>query len=313
MISSIPEHPKVAIITACYNSRQFIRESIDAVLAQTYPHFELVLIDDGPKDTIEDIAEGYHSDKITYFLKENGGPSHARNYGVERTQSDLIAFMDHDDVWYPDKLEAQINAMRQHGAVWSATGSQRKDHQTGQVIEDHQYEDFFGNVFDRVLTDKYLWSFSSVMVTRDIFEQVGMFNSNIWFMDDRDLYLRIGLDHPIVYLARVLVMNKYYGGSVGSAMSMNRKLDIHETLINNARRYKPDLDQAVIDRSFQMVYRTGVIEYTRANDFQNMRRMIAKLTFDPSDKEILPYRLMALLPDKVLAALLSRYRSSRRF
>lgn len=305
------DNPHVTVVTACYNSRRFIQETIDAVLAQTYPNYELVLVDDGPKDPIKDIAESYQSAKINYMYKENGGPSHARNYAVERTQGDLIAFLDHDDVWAPTKLEDQINAMRRYDTVWSATGSQRKDHESGAVIEDHQYQDFHGNVFEKVLTDKYLWSFSSVLVTREIFEQMGMFNSNIWFMDDRDLYLRIGNVHPIIYLSKVLVMNKYFGGSVGSSMSMTRKLDIHETLVNNARRYRPELPQAVIDKSYQMVYRTGVIEFMRANDFPNMRKMLQKLDLDLTDLEILPYRLLSVLSDGTLERIINAYRKQR--
>lgn len=101
----------VSIIMPAYNAEKYIAESIDSVLSQTYTNWELLVIDDGSTDSTKNIVESYAKDdgRIFYYYQENGKQGKARNLGIEKSEGDLIAFLDSDDLWLPSKLEVSLN------------------------------------------------------------------------------------------------------------------------------------------------------------------------------------------------------------
>lgn len=106
--------PLVSIVTPCYNSAAFITETLNAVLAQSYTNWELIVVDDRSGDDTCRIVETFASrhDGIRLIaLKENGGVSNARNIGLAEAKGKYIAFLDSDDIWLKDKLSRQVNYM----------------------------------------------------------------------------------------------------------------------------------------------------------------------------------------------------------
>ncbi|MEY0154184.1 glycosyltransferase family 2 protein, partial [Providencia rettgeri] len=102
----------VSIIMPCYNAEQYIKDSINSVLNQTYPHFELIIIDDLSTDNSINIINSFSDNRIKLIqLAQNGGAGVARNTGIEAAQGRFIAFLDSDDLWRPNKLEMQLKHM----------------------------------------------------------------------------------------------------------------------------------------------------------------------------------------------------------
>lgn len=120
--------PRVSVIMPFFNLDQFIEESIESVLAQTYPHWELLLIDDGSTDGSPGIARGYarkHPARIRYLAHEdrqNRGASASRNLGIQHARGEYIALLDADDIWLPHKLERQVRILDAHPEVGSVYG-----------------------------------------------------------------------------------------------------------------------------------------------------------------------------------------------
>ncbi len=114
----------VSIITPCYNSADFIAETIESILAQTYTNWELLITDDCSKDNTIEIIQSY-ADKdarIKVFrLEKNSGGGVARNNSIKQAQGRYIAFCDSDDRWYPNKLEKQIAFMKQNDCALTCT------------------------------------------------------------------------------------------------------------------------------------------------------------------------------------------------
>lgn len=104
--------PLISVVIPTYNRADWISEAVDSVLGQTFKDLELIIIDDGSKDSTDKVLKKYGS-KIRYFYQENAGLSDARNKGILASQGDYIAFLDSDDVWFEKKLETQINELRQ--------------------------------------------------------------------------------------------------------------------------------------------------------------------------------------------------------
>lgn len=101
--------PLVSIITPNYNSSEFLKETIESVIAQTYKNWEMLIIDDGSKDDSLTIARSFQDSRIKIYQNErNLGVASTRNKGIDISQGEFIAFLDSDDLWLPQKLEKQI-------------------------------------------------------------------------------------------------------------------------------------------------------------------------------------------------------------
>ncbi len=113
---TVAESPLVSVIIPAYNCSEYIAESVDAVLSQTFSDFEIVIVNDGSDDTpeLERALEPY-MDRITYVLRKNGGAGAARNSGIRIARGEYLGFVDGDDIWYPEFLEKQLAALREKG------------------------------------------------------------------------------------------------------------------------------------------------------------------------------------------------------
>lgn len=109
----------VSIITPCYNGEKYISETIDSVLNQTYPNFEMIIVDDGSQDESANIVKEYQKKdlRIKFLQQSNAGSAAARNNGIRHANGRYIALLDADDVWKPYFLEEQINFMKQKNAI----------------------------------------------------------------------------------------------------------------------------------------------------------------------------------------------------
>ena len=109
----------VSIITPLYNGERFVAQTIESVLAQTYPHWEMIIINDGSKDNSEAIVQKYTEQdaRIQLVSQPNAGSAAARNNGIRRASGRYIALLDADDLWEPFFLESQLHLMQKTGAL----------------------------------------------------------------------------------------------------------------------------------------------------------------------------------------------------
>lgn len=112
---------KVSVIIPFYRNTEWLDAAINSVLNQTYDNFEIILVNDGSQENINQILEK-HGSYIKYLYQKNKGAGSARNLGLSFASGDYIAFLDSDDIWLPNKLENQISFMKKTNAAWSHTG-----------------------------------------------------------------------------------------------------------------------------------------------------------------------------------------------
>ena len=111
----------VSVIIPVYNGERYLADAIDSVLDQTYSALEIIVVDDGSTDNSRRVLEGY-GDDIRYFRQDNKGTASARNFGVRNSQGSLLAFLDQDDLWVPDKLQNQVGVMAESNVVQAVFG-----------------------------------------------------------------------------------------------------------------------------------------------------------------------------------------------
>ena len=129
----------VSIITPTFNSAKYIAETIQSVQKQTYSNWEMIIVDDGSKDTTVGIIQNFMEDDHRIHLiqlHKNSGPAKARNKGIEKAQGDYMTFLDADDIWFPDFIASSIQAIRQTGIHFVFSSYKRSNENLEFVYSD---------------------------------------------------------------------------------------------------------------------------------------------------------------------------------
>ena len=213
----------VSVVIPCYNSADDIGEAIESVLRQTRDEYvqEIIVVDDGSADHSETVIRRWEDrdERVRYIYQENQGPSVARNRGVSESNRSLIAFLDADDVWKPAKLEAQVPFLRNHPDVALLCSDYIKMENGNRRRIWARHLDYRQ---DDLLELLYLHGgpvmMSTVVLRKQVFEEVGGFDPAIPKGQDTDLWLRIATEHPIHHLPTPLIVKRVREESVSSDM-----------------------------------------------------------------------------------------------
>lgn len=199
---------KLSVIIPSYNRAHVLGRALDSVLSQLWDQsLEIIVVDDGSNDgTAELIAEHYPD--ISYLYQSNAGVSSARNLGLERSKGEWIALLDSDDAWLEEKLVRQFSLLEQSGLqvchteeIWIRNGvrvNQMKKHQKAG-----------GQIFNYCLP-LCAMSPSSIVIHRDVFDRVGVFDPDLPACEDYDLWLRIASQLKVAYVKEPCITK--YGG-----------------------------------------------------------------------------------------------------
>src|SRR5262245_26814911 len=215
---------EVPFFIPAFNAVRTIAAALQSVFAQTYRHYEVIVVDDGSTDdTVLRVAEW--SARIQYIRQANAGPGSARNEGIRRARGRLVAFLDADDVWLPRKLQRQIayfDRFPEAGLLHAETIVSRTPQQTLRELVDVTPPDdltrppahVFGDLFHAAIDINTL----TVMVRRDVLAEVGGFDERRELhVEDWDLWLRIAARYAVGYMPAPLAIHRP-GGSMSSAV-----------------------------------------------------------------------------------------------
>jgi glycosyltransferase involved in cell wall biosynthesis len=197
--------PEVSVIIPTYNRRAMVREAIASVLAQRDASFELIVMDDGSTDGTSDMLAD--QDRAIVERIEHQGPAAARNRGAALANAPLIAFLDSDDLWAPDKLRRQLDLMREFSACAISQTAEIWIRNGRRVNPGLRHRKRGGDIFlDSLQT--CLISPSAVILKTDLFRTLGGFDEDLAAGEDYDLWLRILVDHEVGLLDEPLVIRR---------------------------------------------------------------------------------------------------------
>ena len=190
--------PLVSVVIPVFNGEKTIRETIESVLNQTLTDFELVVINDGSQDGTLDIVERIPDSRIQVFSYPNAGQSTSRNRGIEIAKGDYISFIDADDLWTPDKLEAQLQALQANPKAGVAYSWTDWIDESSQLLGKGSYNTEQGAVFTKLLLNDFVANGSNVLIRRQALTEVGGFDPSVTPAEDWDLWLRLAARYEFV-------------------------------------------------------------------------------------------------------------------
>jgi glycosyltransferase involved in cell wall biosynthesis len=205
----------VSVILPTFNGEKYIRQAIDSALAQSLPPYEIIVVDDGSTDGTENIVRGYGS-KIRYIYQENKGVSGAYNAGIAVASGNYVAFLEHDDVWAPEKNACQVQCFEndgQLGMVFSPVLLLEEGKPSKHNVVN--LDDGGGDVtFAAFFARNRVLNCSTVMIRRSVLEDVGCFLEELPLSFDYDLWLRIAAKYRVVCLSEPLATYRIHSNNL---------------------------------------------------------------------------------------------------
>ncbi len=192
----------VSVVTPCYNSAATIQATIESVIAQTHPQIEYIIMDGGSTDETVAIAQQYGT-KLTLISEPDRGQTDAINKGWRRARGDVLAWLNADDQYQPDTVEAALRYFEAHPDAQWLYGSAQSITEDGQPFQYRNYRDDWD--YDTLLKVGSFVNQPSVFLRRQVIEEFGYLDESLHFGMDYEYWLRIGRKYPAHYVPAVKV------------------------------------------------------------------------------------------------------------
>jgi glycosyltransferase involved in cell wall biosynthesis len=228
----LPREPFVSVVVTTFNQAPYIGAALQSVFNQSYGRYEVIVVDDGSTDDTPRVLQPLQS-RILHVRQANQGVAAARNTGVRQAKGELVAFLDGDDLWEPDKLASQVEAaLANPGSGLIATDGLQFD--DAQVLDEsligpsvRPLLNLTGGVatieaFRHLLIGNFIATVSQVMIPRAVLESIGPSDPSLALVSDWDLYLRISRRYPISLISRKLVRWRYLATSASGPEALRR-------------------------------------------------------------------------------------------
>jgi glycosyltransferase involved in cell wall biosynthesis len=315
--------PLISVIIPAYNAEKTIRETIQSVLNQTHSDLEIIVINDGSTDNTLEQIDRLSDPRLTVFSYENAGANPSRNRGLAHVTGDYVSFLDADDLWTPDKLEAQLHALNHHPNAAVAYSWTNFIDESGKVLHSGSYVSASGNVLAELAVVNFLENGSNPLIKKQAVVDVGGFDESLQACQDWDLWLRLAATHEFVAVSSPQILYRVSTGSVSSNVA---KLEaaclkvIHRTFAQ-----APDSMRYLKRYSLGNVYKYLTFKslqksLTRNDSLTVMRLLIQVITYDPKMlktkvvwKIAIALGIVIGLPTNRAQSLLNRYKALQDF
>ena len=221
--STYKSKPLVSIIINCYNGGKYLKEAIDSVFSQTYKNWEIIFWDNHSQDNSVEILNSYNDKRIKYFY----APKHthlgeARNSAIKKAGGEWLAILDCDDIWYKNKLDAQLREVKDDvGMIYSRVKLRSEescfDSFMTKSADDKIYPKFkrlpSGDIFSELLYECFI-PCPSVLIRKDLFFKVGTINKSLRVAEDYDIFLKVARISKVIALDRVLCIYRIHGNNL---------------------------------------------------------------------------------------------------
>ncbi len=296
----------VSVIIPSFNNADFLPECIESALSQDYSNKEIIVIDDGSTDNTKALLSQY-ANKVNFIYKQNGGPASARNFGIRHSCGEYVAFLDADDIWFSNKLSAQIEYMKAHKEI----GLCFTNFTFRQDTEELRYSEInrmlnSKNLFNELLKGNFI-NTSTVILRRELLDISGTFDEDprLISVEDYNLWLRLSRICKFGFLKEVLVIRRNHPKSLSYNFEKMYKADLYnfekimsefpEWNLSNNKNYKRGYANYLYKFGDEYFYRK---QYKQAKNF-----LARSLQVHPFNIKALLRFGLTLFPDGILNSL----------
>ncbi len=264
--------PRVSVVIPCYNQGQYIRSTLDSVLAQTYNDVEIIVVDDGSTDNTRDQLSSY-MERIQYIRQPNKGLSGARNTGFQASSGEYVMFLDSDDRLRPDALALMVASLERQadcGLVYCAWQQISSD---GQRVLGEVHPGQQGDILKKLLLREFFFFASAALLRRPALERVGLFDETLPWGEDADMWLRLArAGYTFAYLDEPVLQYRVHTGSMTAAVTSRqiqgwhdglRKFFSDPTLPEAIRRLEPQARRVLHFETAGRYFRAGDVDAAR--------------------------------------------------
>ncbi len=310
----------ISVIIPAYNSEKTIRETVESVFKQTFSDFELIVINDGSTDATLKIVSSIQDPRLKVFSYPNAGLAVSRNRGFSLSKGEFIAFLDADDLWTEDKLEAQLKALQDNPEAAVAYSWIDCIDESGKFFRQGFHITENGDIYAKLFLIPFVTTGSLPLIRREALIEVGGFDESLAASQDHDMYLRLAARYNFVAVPRTQLL---YRLSPNSMSTNIRRHEVTSVLVRERafeRAYKPlppQLKQYSIANFYKDVtFRVLDMSANPLRGLEAGRLLFKAVEYDPALvrkrvfwKVLLKIATMVLLPPKLSQYLINKRQS----
>jgi glycosyltransferase involved in cell wall biosynthesis len=197
--------PLVSVIIPTYNRAYVVKRTIDSILNQTFPDFEIIVVDDGSKDDTKEVINSYIDNRIKYIYKSNGGVSSARNVGLKNATGGFICFLDSDDFWPENFLQVMSDKLTANSEYCAAYCMRTRLFEDGSMQPSYQKEFFASGQITELLFQKTFIQTSTLCFKKNVLDGL-YFDETLTNGEDVDMWLKVSIRTKFLFVPDIQII-----------------------------------------------------------------------------------------------------------
>jgi glycosyltransferase involved in cell wall biosynthesis len=311
--------PLISVVIPTFNRARQVQAALRSVLAQTYPEFEIIVVDDGSTDGTGQALqvliseEDCKSGRVRYLFQPNHGQSAARNMGIEKARGEFVAFLDSDDIWLPEKLEWQVRALerfkdKSRACITDARLIDNLGMDTSAFRRGgRSFEETLGIDFEAVRNlVKYRDPFwlSTLLVRTDLVKQLESFDTQLGYAEDHDFFFRLSLATSICFVNKPLCVIDRSKSPEGSNCRPWDEVEVRlrgsqtmlEKWLKLGSKLPPDILKTVT-RGLRHLHSAWTNWYLEHDRYEEARQAVRQaMKYEPTTKLAIKWTLTHIAP-----------------
>ncbi|WP_394121471.1 glycosyltransferase family 2 protein [Planococcus donghaensis] len=306
---------KVSVIIPTYNRSELLKKAVESLKNQSHQNFEIIIIDDFSTDDTASVVEEMEDDRIIYLKHDiNKGGSEARNTGIKRATGNFIGFLDSDDQWLPQKLEKQLGQFEGQpdvGVVYTGVQVVNENNQpTRKIIPEYR-----GDILPKLFESNCIDTTSSVLVRKEVLDQVQGFDAGLPSCQDWDLYIRLAQVTKFDFVKDNMVLFYHHSGeriTTNKKSVLNGHLSIFEKYKALAVKQQKSTFHRFVLTIWKVVFRTGIIGQNKETIRLSRKVLTEGFRDDRLSVKFMFYYLSTFLNMKTLLYLYTQSKKNNR-
>ncbi|MFH1281198.1 MAG: glycosyltransferase [Candidatus Omnitrophota bacterium] len=294
--------PLVSVVMTVYNYQDYVGESIQSILSQSFADFEFIIIDDASIDKTSQAVNSFQDKRIRYIRNErNIGQTKSLNKGIGVARGKYIARIDADDIAFPKRLELQVEFLERNPSVGVVGTWLQSVDQNKKLIRKSRYP-LMPSLPRLLLLNLFNWpclTHPTVMIRKDVFAKTGLYNESYFISQDYDLWLRISRHYPVRNIPHIMLNYREHSNSLSRAKRGSTREEVRQIIIANVRFFLPDLGEKEYDSLVRLLmFERQLDPYTGKVAFNFLDILLDSLknkAVNINSKELIYFKKMARL------------------